>query len=277
MLSAPRTAIARASWVGPTPSSSRRATSPPPRASAPRPRRREAEPATGSSIRSRALARSSTVSYGLPEVTVHSSRQNGPSAWPPSVSRASAAVASGVRACRPRVTTARSASAARTAGTPVRRGPSGRGRWARTTRAGSRRSRRIRVKASSHARDSASAQCASSTSSTGGRSRNRSASRSSSLARPSRTPCGSAGAADEEGGGARPSAGASRSKWPPQRSRTSSSSKRSSAGWRSWRVTWKGTEVRVSPPRAVRTVQRSRAVRRISRRRVVLPMPASPR
>lgn len=93
-------AAAQANFVVAVPSSSSRAISPLPRAEAPRARSSPADSSTGSSPQSLTLASSSTVSYALPPVTAHTSRQNGSSACSPSAARVRPAVASEVNARR---------------------------------------------------------------------------------------------------------------------------------------------------------------------------------
>lgn len=193
----PRIAAAQAKRVASMPSPSRRATSPRPRAERFRARSSAAEASTGSSPLSCTLARSSTVSYGLPPVTAHTSRQNGASACSPSVARVSPVVASGVSALS--VTTGRAAAA--TASSRRARSPlTSPGLRATTTRTG--RSSRRSANAASHCRVSWSAQCASSRTRTRGHSRL--ASRRTAATSPSHTPCGSAWRSP---GSAMPSAG----------------------------------------------------------------------
>ncbi|MFC7471892.1 hypothetical protein ACFQVA_36800 [Actinomadura keratinilytica] len=83
----PRTAADQASLVASVPSPSRVATRPRPRALALSSRRAAAVDSTGSIPAAPTLARSSTVSYGLPPVTAQTSRQNGSSAPSPRVAR----------------------------------------------------------------------------------------------------------------------------------------------------------------------------------------------
>lgn len=268
-MSVPRIAAAHANRVASMPSSSRRATSPPPRAERFSSRSSLAEASLGSISLSRTLARSSTVSYGLPPVTAHTSRQKGASACPPRVARVRPAVASGVRALR-LVTgwPAAPATASRSWALSVVASP---GRRATTTRTD--RSSRRSAKAASQRRVSWSAQWASSTISTSGQSRR--ANRRTAATSPSHTPCGSAWRSP---GSAMPRAGPAMSYQSPRYSRASSGISDRRAGWRSWRTTLKGTDLRVSPPRADQTVQpRASARRRVAFSRAVLPKPASPR
>lgn len=243
--------------------------SPPPRAERFSARSSPAWVSTGSSSLSWTLARSSTVSYGLPPVTAHTSRQNAASAFSPRVARVSPAVAGGLRALR--TVTGRSAASATASRWRALTPETSPGLRATTTRTGT--SARRAARTASQCRVSWSAQWTSSTVSTSGQSRR--ASRRTAAVSPSQTPCGSM---CRSPGSATPRAGPAMSYQSPRYSRISSGSIGTSAGWRSWRTTLKGTERRVSPPRADQTVQpRCSAMRRVSASSAVLPSPASPR
>lgn len=201
-------------------------------------------------------------------MTAHTSRQNAASAWSPRVARVRPAVASGLRTFIGRRGRPAAAAASRWRALSPLTSP---GRRATTTRADVSSSRS--ASAASQRRVSWSAQWASSMSRTRGHSRR--ASRRTAATRPSHTPCGSA---CRSPGSAMPRAGPAMPYQSPRYSRASSGSMETSAGWSSCRTTLKGTDLRVSPPRADQTVQpRASAMRRVSASSAVLPSPASPR
>lgn len=265
----PRMAAAQANRVASMPSPLRRSTRPPPRAARFRARSSEARASTGWTSLSCTLARSSTVSYGLPPVTAQTSRQNGSSECRPTVARVSPAVASGVRALR--LLTGRPAAAATASRWRALSPLTSPGRRATTT--STDRSSRRSANAASQRRVSWSAQWASSTSRTSGHSRR--ASRRTAATSPSQTYCGSTLPSP---GSTIPRAGPAMSYQSPRYSRASSGSRVTSAGCSSCRTTLNGTDFRVSPPRADHTAQpRRSAMRRVSFISAVLPSPASPR
>ncbi len=265
----PSTAAAQASRTVEGPSCSRRSMRPLPLTADARSRSSGMLSWFGLSPWSRPFMANSTTSKGFPAVIAQHSRQNMSSAPEPRASRtmrATAPVVSGASSCGrvPR----RAMSARRNAAS------AGISSGLHATMISMASSSARAANDVSQARDSASAQCASSRTSTTGALRTESWVTTQS--RPSRTPCGS-GAVGPWAAAVRPSAGATMSYQAPSDSRRSPSVMAAYAGWMSWRMTWNGTCFSCSPPRAKSTVQpRSAACRRASANRVVLPMPADP-